>query len=115
MIGSYKPGTGITLGRNPSWSASTDFRPAYADRINMPQGNTDPSVAARRVLEGSKMLSGDWLLSPPILQDSVDPGAQVRAAARYPEGRAGAQAAPGTARRCRRRPRGGAERQVSSV
>src|SRR3954451_3360074 len=71
MIGSYKPGTGITLGRNPSWSASTDFRPAYADRIEMPQGNTDPSVAARRVLQGSKMLSGDWLLPAAGVKDAL--------------------------------------------
>ncbi|MGG7377548.1 ABC transporter substrate-binding protein, partial [Escherichia coli] len=33
MLASYKPGTGIDLVRNPSWKASTDFRPAYVDRI----------------------------------------------------------------------------------
>ena len=71
MVGRYQPGTGITLVRNPSWSASTDFRPAYVDRIEMPQGNTDPNVVARRVLEGSKMLSGDWLLPPAVLKDAL--------------------------------------------
>ena len=39
---SYKPGKNITLVRNPSWNAKTDFRPAYLDRIEMPQGNDDP-------------------------------------------------------------------------
>src|SRR5262249_39762420 len=68
MVSSYKPGKGIDMVRNPSWKASTDFRPAYVDKITMPQGNTDPSVAARRVLEGSKMLSGDWLLPPAVLK-----------------------------------------------
>ncbi len=72
MVASYKPGTGITLVRNPSWSAATDFRPAYVDRIEMPQGNTDPNVAARRVLSGSKMLSGDWLLPPAVLKDALE-------------------------------------------
>ena len=70
-VASYKPGTGIALVRNPSWNAATDFRPAYVDRIEMPQGNTDPNVAARRVLEGSRMLSGDWLLPPAVLKDAL--------------------------------------------
>ena len=41
MVGSYEPGKNITLVRNPSWNAKTDFRPAYLDRIEMPQGNDD--------------------------------------------------------------------------
>jgi peptide/nickel transport system substrate-binding protein len=72
MVSSYSPGSGIDLVRNPSWSAKTDFRPAYLDRITMPQGNTDPNVAARRVLEGSRMLSGDWLLPPAVLKDALE-------------------------------------------
>jgi peptide/nickel transport system substrate-binding protein len=72
MVSSYKPGKEIDLVRNPSWSAKTDFRPAYVDRIDMPQGNTDPNVAARRVLDGSKMLSGDWLLPPAVLKQALD-------------------------------------------
>src|SRR4051794_23830637 len=72
MVAKYKPGSEIDLVRNPSWNAKTDFRPAFVDRINMPQGNTDPSVAARRVLQGSKMLSGDWLLPPAILKDALE-------------------------------------------
>ena len=42
MVGSYEPGKNITLVRNPTWNAKTDFRPAYLDRIEMPQGNDDP-------------------------------------------------------------------------
>ena len=72
MVASYKPGKEIDLVRNPSWKAATDFRPAYVDKIDMPQGNTDPNVAARRVLEGSKMLSGDWLLPPAVLKQALD-------------------------------------------
>jgi peptide/nickel transport system substrate-binding protein len=67
----YQPGKGIALVRNPSWRSATDFRPAYLDRIDMPQGNADPAVTARRVLDGSKMLSGDWLLPPAVLKDAL--------------------------------------------
>jgi peptide/nickel transport system substrate-binding protein len=72
MVASYKPGKEIDLVRNPSWKAATDFRPAYVDKIDMPQGNTDPNVTARRVLEGSKMVSGDWLLPPAVLKTALE-------------------------------------------
>jgi peptide/nickel transport system substrate-binding protein len=42
------------------------------DRIEMPQGNTDAGVVARRVLEGSKMISGDWLLPPAVLKQALE-------------------------------------------
>ena len=32
-ITGYKPGQRLTLVRNPSWDKSTDFKPAYFDRI----------------------------------------------------------------------------------
>ena len=44
-ITGYVPSQKITLVRNPSWDASTDFRPAYSDPIEMLGGN-DVSVAA---------------------------------------------------------------------
>jgi peptide/nickel transport system substrate-binding protein len=72
MVGAYKPGTEITLVRNPSWDPATDFRPAYLDRIEMPQGNDDPAIAARRVLEGESMVSGDWLLPPAVLKKAYE-------------------------------------------
>ncbi len=71
MVGTYKPGTDITLVRNPSWKASTDFRPAYLDQIVMPQGNDDSTIASRKVLEGSGMATGDFLLPPAVLKQAI--------------------------------------------
>ena len=59
----YVAGKKITLVRNPSWDASTDYRPAYADTIEMLGGN-DISVASRRILSGSGYLSGDFAAPP---------------------------------------------------
>ena len=54
MVGAYEPGTRIELVRNPSWDAKTDFRPAYLDKISMPQGNedADDDVAAHAQRQG---------------------------------------------------------------
>jgi peptide/nickel transport system substrate-binding protein len=71
MVGTYQPGRDITLIRNPSWRASTDFRPAYLDRIVMPQGNSDSTIASRKVLEGSGMMTGDYLLPPAVLKQAM--------------------------------------------
>src|SRR4051812_1479290 len=71
MVGTYKPGTDITLVRNPSWRAATDFRSAYLDRVVMPQGNDDPTIASRKVLEGSGMVTGDFLLPPAVLKQAM--------------------------------------------
>src|ERR671914_442692 len=60
MVGTYEPGTTIELVRNPSWDARTDFRPAYLDRILMPQGNDDAAITSRRVLNGKSMVTGDY-------------------------------------------------------
>jgi peptide/nickel transport system substrate-binding protein len=70
MVGEYEPGKNITLVRNPSWDAKTDFRPAYLDRIEMPQGNDDPIVASRRILAGSHMASGDYMIPPAVLKQA---------------------------------------------
>ena len=66
----YEPGKNITLVRNPSWNAKTDFRPAYLDRIEMPQGNDDPIIASRRILKGSHMASGDYMIPPAVLKQA---------------------------------------------
>ena len=71
MVGTYDPGTKIVLVRNPSWSAKTDYRPAYLDRIEMPQGNSDAALASRRVLAGSHMVTGDFILPPAVLKDAM--------------------------------------------
>jgi peptide/nickel transport system substrate-binding protein len=70
MVGTYEPGKNITLVRNPSWKAATDFRPAYLDRIEMPQGNDDATIASRRVLNGSHMATGDYLIPPAVLKQA---------------------------------------------
>ncbi len=54
----YQPGKSATLVRNPNWDASTDFRPAYLDQINISIGG-DPTVIGRQVLEGSSSVQND--------------------------------------------------------
>ncbi len=48
----YQAGKSTTLVRNPNWSASTDFRPAYLDGINVSVGG-DATVIGQQVLKGS--------------------------------------------------------------
>ena len=54
----YQPGKSAVLVRNPNWNASTDFRPAYLNQINISIGG-DTSVIGRQVLEGSNMVQND--------------------------------------------------------
>ena len=55
----HTPGQRLELVRNPSWDASTDFRPAYLDEITIDEGNSDTSVATQRVLDGQSLATGD--------------------------------------------------------
>jgi peptide/nickel transport system substrate-binding protein len=78
----YQPGKSATLVRNPNWQASTDFRPAYLDQININIGG-DPTVIGRQVLEGSDMVQNDTPAAPIVQlayekfrgQLSISPGA----------------------------------------
>jgi peptide/nickel transport system substrate-binding protein len=74
----YKPGRQILLVRNPNWDKSTDYRPAYLDRVQFDEGNTDAVGTARRILSGSAMVNGqqDFDVPPQILK-SVSQGSQV--------------------------------------
>jgi peptide/nickel transport system substrate-binding protein len=63
----YKPGRSIHLIRNPNWDARTDYRPAYVDEVQVAEGNSDTTVASRRVLAGSHMLSGEFPAPAPII------------------------------------------------
>ncbi|MHB8234072.1 MAG: ABC transporter substrate-binding protein [Solirubrobacteraceae bacterium] len=54
----YQPGKSATLVRNPNWKASTDYRPAYLDQINISIGG-DTTVIGRQVLEGSHTVQND--------------------------------------------------------
>ena len=67
----YAPGERLVLVRNPSWDASTDFRPANFDKITVDGGN-DVNVASQRILDGESMLQGDFAAPPtPILKKGV--------------------------------------------
>ena len=64
----YEAGRSIKLVRNPSWDKSSDYKPAYLDEIDMPQGNDDTTVASRKILEGQAMINGDFSPPPAILK-----------------------------------------------
>jgi len=53
------PGKKIEMVRNPNWDASTDFRPAYLDSITIEEGNSDETVANRRILSGENLAGMD--------------------------------------------------------
>jgi peptide/nickel transport system substrate-binding protein len=59
----YQPGKSATLVRNPNWKASTDYRPAYLNQINIAIGG-DTNVIGRQVLEGSDMVQSDAPAAP---------------------------------------------------
>lgn len=54
-----KQGRSIDLVRNPNWNRATDYRPAYLDAVHIDEGNTDATLASRRILNGSHLVSGD--------------------------------------------------------
>jgi peptide/nickel transport system substrate-binding protein len=60
----YEPSKRLVMVRNPSWDKSTDFKPAYFDKINI-TCCTDSTVAARKTLSGQGFLSGDYA-APPV-------------------------------------------------
>jgi peptide/nickel transport system substrate-binding protein len=67
----YQAGRDIHLVRNPNWDKSLDFKPAYVDEIDMPQGNDDTTVASRKILDGESMVNGDFSPDPAILKQVV--------------------------------------------
>jgi len=67
----YQAGRDIHLVRNPNWDKSLDFKPAYLDEIDMPQGNDDTTVASRKILDGDSMVNGDFSPDPAILKQVV--------------------------------------------
>jgi peptide/nickel transport system substrate-binding protein len=70
-ITGYKPSQKLTLVRNPSWDKSTDFKPAYFDRIEE-TCCSDATVAAKQTLTGQSLLSGDYAAPPtPILKQAL--------------------------------------------
>ena len=67
----WEPGKQISVVRNPNWDASTDFRPAYLDSWKIAEGNTDQSVAGRRILQGQSLVQGDGPPPADILKQAV--------------------------------------------
>src|SRR3954465_10444206 len=67
----YQAGRDIHLVRNPNWDKSLDFKPAYLDEIDMPQGNDDTTVASRKILDGQSMVNGDFSPDPAVLKQVV--------------------------------------------
>ena len=67
----YQAGKDIHLVRNPNWNKSTDYRPAYLDEVDMPQGNDDTTVASRKVIDGSNLINGDFSPPPSILKSVI--------------------------------------------
>src|SRR5215208_1861998 len=68
----YQAGRRIHLVRNPNWDESLDFKPAYLDEIDMPQGNDDTTVASRKILTGDSMINGDFAPDPPVLKQVTE-------------------------------------------
>src|ERR1035437_3543973 len=54
----YQTGKSLTLVRNQNWKASTDFRPAYLNQINVNIGG-DATVIGEQVLKGSAAVQLD--------------------------------------------------------
>jgi peptide/nickel transport system substrate-binding protein len=74
-ITSHKPGTEITLARNPNWDPNLDWRPAYLDKIDIQEGFTDTPSAGKKILTGSSSVNGDF---------SAEPETTKLAATKYP-------------------------------
>jgi peptide/nickel transport system substrate-binding protein len=67
----WTPGKKLTLVRNPSWNKSSDFKPAYFDRIEE-TCCFDPTVSSRKTLEGSDYIGFDAAVPPPaILKEAL--------------------------------------------
>jgi peptide/nickel transport system substrate-binding protein len=67
----WKPAKSIELVRNPNWDKSTDYRPAYLDKIHVDEGNADATVASRRILNGSALVQGDGAPPAPVLKQAA--------------------------------------------
>jgi peptide/nickel transport system substrate-binding protein len=62
-ITGYQPGRRITMVRNPNWDKSTDWRPAYLDKIIVEEGS-DPNVGNRKILDGQSLVGNPTDLAP---------------------------------------------------
>jgi peptide/nickel transport system substrate-binding protein len=69
-ITGYSPGKKLTLVRNPNWTKTGDYRPAYFDRIEF-SGDFDPTIASKKTLQSPGYLSGDYATPPAAVLKSA--------------------------------------------
>jgi peptide/nickel transport system substrate-binding protein len=67
----WKPTRLIQLVRNPNWSKSTDYKPAYLDTITIKEGNGDAALASRQILNSQSTVQGDFQIPPDVLKSLV--------------------------------------------
>jgi peptide/nickel transport system substrate-binding protein len=71
----YTPNKEIHLVRNPNWKPSEgDFRPAYLDEIEIREGFADTVSAAKKVLDGTAMVNGDFTAPPVAIKQAATEG-----------------------------------------
>ena len=71
----YTPNKEIHLVRNPNWKPSEgDFRPAYLDEIEIREGFADTVSAAKKILDGSAMVNGDFTAPPVAIKQAATEG-----------------------------------------
>ena len=59
-ISTYSPGKQIVLSRNPNYTAGSDFRKAYLDKIVVQEGFSDENSAVRKILTGQSQVNFDF-------------------------------------------------------
>jgi peptide/nickel transport system substrate-binding protein len=59
-ISAYQPGKQIVLLRNPNYTAGSDFRKAYLDKVVVQEGFSDENSAVTKILTGSGMVNFDF-------------------------------------------------------
>jgi peptide/nickel transport system substrate-binding protein len=59
-IAGYQAGKQVTLLRNPNYTAGSDFRPAYLNKIVVQEGFSDENSAVRKILTGQSMVNFDF-------------------------------------------------------
>jgi peptide/nickel transport system substrate-binding protein len=67
----YVPGKSATLVRNPNWTASTDFRPAYLDEIDVHIGGT-ATVLGRQALTGTNVVQNESSVAQSVVKEGVE-------------------------------------------
>jgi peptide/nickel transport system substrate-binding protein len=70
-LSDYVPGREVELVRNPNWASSTDFRPAFANRIILRFDEPDPAATATRILDGTGLLSGGFTPPADVLRGAL--------------------------------------------